>query len=230
MFTAPRWDLRQYLAQVPDPRGCKGRRHVFTATLTAVVCAILQGCRGYDAIGQWLREQPLDFCHRLGFLRRPPTASGLRKRLARLDVAAFEQALTRWIEDVLGEAADGEALRPTPLDGKALRGTWDRLGRAVQLLALIDQRTGCVLHQRQVPPQTNEHKAALAMLEDLVLTGRVLTADAAFCHPDVCQKIVEAGGHDLLSVKENQPQLLAAISSEFAAQDAAFSPLRPKGA
>jgi hypothetical protein len=29
---------------------------VLTATLTAVVCAILQGCRGFDAIGQWLRR------------------------------------------------------------------------------------------------------------------------------------------------------------------------------
>jgi len=61
VFTAPRRDLREYLAQVPDPRGLQGRRHVWTATLTAVVCAILQGCRGFDAIGQWLQEVPLDF-------------------------------------------------------------------------------------------------------------------------------------------------------------------------
>ena len=39
MLTAPLGDLREYLAQVPDPRGRKGRRHVFAATLTAVsVC------------------------------------------------------------------------------------------------------------------------------------------------------------------------------------------------
>ena len=224
MFTAPRRDLRDYLAQVPDPRGLQGRRHVFTATLTAVVCALLQNCRGFDAIGQWLREVPLDFCWTLGFHRRPPTASGLRKLLARIDVVAFEQALTDWITDILGESAAPEDLSETALDGKVLRGTWDRFHRAQQLLTVIDSRTRCVLHQRSVG-DTNEHKTALEVLKGLVLTGRVVTADAAFCHQDVCQTIVDSGGHYVLPVKDNQPQLLAAIESEFAAANAAFSPL-----
>ena len=59
------------------------------------------------------------------------------------------------------------------------------------------------------------------MLKELVLTGRVVTADAAFCHQDVCQIIVERGGHYVLPVKDNQPQLAAAISSEFTAVNTA---------
>jgi DDE_Tnp_1-associated/Transposase DDE domain len=203
VLAIPRRDLRQYLAQVPDPRGCKGRRHDFTATLTAAVCSMLQGCRGFEAIGQWLSEVPIDFCHSLGFTRRPPTASGLRKLLGRIDVVLFEGALSRWISDVLDESAIPEEIS---MDGKALRGTWDRFQRAVQLLTVIDSRTKCVLHQKLVPSETNEHKASLEMLRDLVLTGRVLTADAAFCHQDVCEVIVERGGHYVLPVKENQPQ------------------------
>lgn len=225
MFTAPRRDLRDYLAQVPDPRGLQGRRHVLTATLTAVVCALLQNCRGFEAIGQWLHEVPLDFCWTLGFHRRPPTASGLRKLLGRIDVVAFEQALTNWITDLLGETVAPDELRETALDGKRLRGTWDRFQNAEHLLTVIDSRTKCVLHQRSVG-DTNEHKTSLAVLQDLVLTGRVITADAAFCHQDVCQTIVDGGGHYVLPVKDNQPQLLAAIESEFAAGNAVFSPLR----
>ena len=66
---------------------------------------------------------------------------------------------------------------------------------------------------------------ALAVLKELVLTGRVVTADAAFCHQDVCQTIVERGEHYVLPVKDNQPQLVAAISSEFTVQNAAFPPM-----
>jgi hypothetical protein len=227
VFTAPRRELRAYFAQVPDPRGRKGRRHVFTAILTAVVCAVLQNCRGYEAIAQWLHEQPVDFLHALGFLRRPPKESGLRKLLSRIDVAAFEQALTRWIEDVLADEASSDELRHTPLDGKSLRGTWDRFDRAVHLLTVLDARTQCVLHQREVPPETNEYKVALDVLRELVLRGRVVTADALFCHQDLCETIVAGDGHYVLPVKDNQPLLLQAIESEFAAQDAAFSPLRP---
>ena len=116
VMTALRGDLREYLAQVPDPRGRKGRRHVFAATLTAVVCAMLQNCRGYDAPvfreeqgGQWLSKQPLDFLHALGFWRMPPTASGLRKLLSKIDVTVLEDALTRWITEVLPEETPSAA-------------------------------------------------------------------------------------------------------------------------
>lgn len=185
---------------------------------------MLQNCRGFDAIGQWLREQPIDFCWSLGFHRRPPTASGLRKLLMRIDVVAFEQALSRWINDILGESAAQDPLRETALDGKTLRGTWDRFQAAEHLLTVIDSRTKCVLHQRSVG-DTNEHKAALELLKDLVLTGRIITADAIFCHQDFCQTIIAGGGHYVLPVKDNQPQLRAAIECEFAAENAAFSPL-----
>ena len=225
MSTVPRRDLRAYLAQVPDPRGRKGTRHVFTATLTAVVCAVLQGCRGYEAIAQWLAEQPLEFLWSLGFTRRPPTETGVRRLLSRIDTVAFEAALTSWMTDVLGEDLSSSDWRPTAIDGKALRGTWNRFDRAVQLLAVVDTKTNCVLHQRRVPADTNEHQVALQVLQDLVLTGRVITADAMFCHQDVCQVIVDSGGHYVLPVKENQETLRNAISQEFTASAAVFSPL-----
>lgn len=67
----PARDLRQFLAQVPDPRGRKGTRHPLTAILTAVICAVLSGANGYRPIAQWLHSQPVDFWHFLGFTRRP---------------------------------------------------------------------------------------------------------------------------------------------------------------
>jgi hypothetical protein len=186
---------------------------------------MLQNCRGYEAIAQWLAEQPLDFLWSLGFTRRPPTETGIRRLLSRIDVAAFEAALTRWITDVLGTEPSATELKPTAMDGKALRGTWQRLEGALKLLAVIDTETKCVLHQRQVPIDTNEHQAALEVLKDLVLTGRVITADAAFCYHDVCETIVDSGGHYVFPVKGNQETLLNTISLEFTAQDAVFSPL-----
>lgn len=193
---------------------------------------MLQNCRGYEAIAQWLAglsfsskqwEQPLDFLWLLGFTRRPPTETGARRLLSRIDVAAFGAALTRWITDVLGEEAPSSELKPTAMDGKALRGTWERFAGAVKLLAVIDTQTKCVLHQRQVPGDTNDHQTALEVFKDLVLTGRVITADAMFCHQDVCETIVQSGGHYVLPVKSNQETLLNAISLEFQARDAVLA-------
>lgn len=131
--------------------------------------------------------------------------------------------MTRWITVVLPEVTPASGLTPIALDGQSLRGTWNRLDRAVPLLNVVDQRTKTVIHQRVVPGDTNEHKVALEVLKDLVLTGRVVTADAAFCHQDVCDTVVAGGGPYVLPVKDNQPQWVAAISSEFTAENAVLS-------
>ena len=56
--------------------------------------------------------------------------------------------------------------------------------------------------------KTNEHKAALRLLEGLVLEGRLVTGDAMFCQRDFCQQVIDARGDYLVFVKDNQPTLL----------------------
>ena len=221
MNSRPAGSLLDSLSQVPDPRGLQGRRHPLAAMLAAVVCAVLCGARGYAAIAEWIAAQPVAVWHLLGFSRRPPTRNCFRDLLLVLSPESVEEALGQWIIQVLDETA----MQAVALDGKALCGTMQPYGRVIQLLAALDQQTGCVLSQQHVPGTTNEHKTALELLRRLVLEGRIITGDAAFCQRDVCQEIIDGGGHYLLSVKENQPELLREIASELAADDAAFSPL-----
>jgi hypothetical protein len=215
--------LLAFLAQVPDPRDRSGRRHPLVAMLAHACCAILCGCRGYAAIAQWGRDQPIEMMHRLGYRRRPPAYGTFQGLFTRLDAAAFEAAVARWAESLLGSAA-AEPLRAVALDGKASRGSGTAAAAAVHLLAALDQRTGCVLTQARVPADTNEHKAALALLKGLVLEGRVVTGDAAFCQRDLSRQVVGDGGHYLWKVEEgNQPTLARDIAAAFGP---AFSPLR----
>lgn len=217
--------LLTYLAQVPDPRGRKGRRHDLSALLTAVVCGILCGARGYSQLAEWLHEQTVDVWHWMGFRRRPPKLDCFRDLLIKLDPTALQQALQSWITTELGLSSKDECFSAISIDGKTLCATLRAFSKAVHLLAAVDHRTGCVLSQWRVDEKTNEHKGALELLKTLVLKGRVVVGDAAFCQRDLCQQILEAQGHYFLAVKENQPGLLREIEHEFAAQDAAFSPL-----
>jgi hypothetical protein len=229
------------LAEVPDPRSRFGRQHPLSAILGLVCCAILCGARGYAAIAQFAQDHDLALMHRLGFTRRPPKRHGLRKVLLRLDAAAFERALTRWAEGVLGRplhassatpvataAAAAAPLQGAALDGKVLRGSADGLHAAIHLLALVAHETGLPLAQRALPvgaDKTNEHKAGLVLLEQLVLTGYVVTVDAMFTHRDFCQQVRDCGGHYLAFVKENQPTLLHDLQRTFASEATeAFSP------
>lgn len=192
-----------------------------TAMMAAIVCAVLSGARGYAAIAQWVRAQPAAVWHLLGFRRRPPTRNAYRALLLRLRSEEFERAIREWVGAYLGETVSDEMLSAVAMDGKTLCGTLSAHRRAVHLLALYDQRTGSVLSQRAVDPKTNEPKAALELLKTVVLKGRVVTADAIFCQREVCQEVVDSDGHYFVVVKDNQPELKAAIAAEFTA---AFSP------
>ena len=219
-------DLRLYLAQVPDPRGCQGRRHPLPAILTAVICAVLSGANGYKPMAQWLHKQTVDFWHFLGFTRRPLNYGALRNVLMAISPEALEAALTAWLREVHGGDPPPAALQGVSIDGKALRGTRTVDQTALMLISAFDHQSACVLLQRAVPRETNEQKAALDLLRQMVLTGRVMTADAAHCYPETCDQIVDSGGHYVFTAKDNQPKLVAAISSEFAPLDAALSSWR----
>ena len=220
---APAGSLLTYLSQVPDPRGRQGRRHSFEAMLASVVCAMLQGARGYVSITQWLHLQDVALWHALGFLRRPPKQGAFRNLLMAVSPEHFEQAVRDWVQSCLGAPLgdETEPLEATAMDGKTLCGTLRPHEAAVHLVALLDQKTGCILSQTRVDSKTNEHKAALDLLETLVLKGRVITGDAMFCQRELCQRIRDRGGHYLFVVKDNQPTLKESIAAEFRA---AFSP------
>ena len=213
-------DLREILAQVPDPRGRKGRRHEFSAMLTAVVCGVLCGARGYTALVEWLHDLPVDIWHWMGYTRKPPQHDCFRDLLIKLDPATLEAALRRWITDELQLPIDEQSLSAVSFDGKTLCATLRAFAPAVHLLSAVDHQTGHVLQQCRVSDKTNEHKAALELLKTFCVTGRVVVGDAIFCQRDLCQAVIDSGGDYLFTVKENQPGLLRDIELEFAAQPA----------
>ena len=231
METFTEGSLLAFLATVPDPRSRHGRRHPLSAILSLVCCAIMCGAKSYAAIGQWAQDQDITLIHRLGFTRRPAKSGGIRKVLMALDRKAFEHALTRWVEALLSRPIAAAASLPEAyaLDGKSARGSFDGLQKAVHLLSLLAHESGLTLAQAAVPnggeDKTNEHKAALRLLEGLVLQGRLVTGDAIFCQRDFCRQVIDAGGDYLVFVKDNQPTLLNDIRLAFAPPaGGAFSP------
>jgi hypothetical protein len=217
--TAHAGSLLAQLQQVPDPRGAHGRRHSFSAMLATIICAVLCGARGYEAIAQWIHAQVPEAWYLLGYFRRPPTGGAFRYLLSKVDPEVLEAVLREWIAEYT--AVNDDELTALAIDGKTLCSTLAGHGRSLQLLSLFDARTGCVLSQMQVPTDTNEAKAALPILKSLVLEGRVVTGDAMYATPEICRAIVDSGGDYLLVIKDNHRDTKEAIAGEFLP---AFSP------
>lgn len=188
------WSMFQ---RVRDPRDAHGKQHALAALLTLAATAMLCGCRSLYAISQWLRDRP-GLAGELGFGRRKknggpklPCTSELHYVFKALNAAAFEKALTAWM---LAQGVADLAERLLTIDGKTLRGSQGHQLPGVHLLAAFSQDMGGVVAQLQVGRRTNEHKAALRLLELMPMKGTLVTGDAAFTQRDLCEAVVEKGG------------------------------------
>src|SRR5262249_48588586 len=86
--------LAQVVAEIPDVRQARGKRHPLPAVVLLSVAAMLCGYRTYAAIAEWGRNYGPELLRALGFTRAmPPCAATLYLIFKRLDVGALEAAL-----------------------------------------------------------------------------------------------------------------------------------------
>jgi hypothetical protein len=213
--------LMELLEGLPDPRRARGKRHPLPALLALAVVAMLAGMTSYEAIVDYGRGRGWEFRRLLGFTRRRGLCKATYSRVfRRIDVAAFEALIARWIRARLGPR-DAPHLA---LDGKTVRGSRDGEAPAVHLLAAYAPDVQAVVAQLRVDAKTNELKAALEILAVLPVAGRLITADAIQTHREFCAAVIERGGDYILPVKDNQPTLRRDIEAVFAGPDAGLSP------
>src|SRR3954469_4578228 len=190
MTSAP-LTLLEALAQIPDPRSRRGRRHPLPAILSLAVLAMLTGCKSYQAIAQFGRDKGFPLAHALGFTRgKTPTKSTFSVLFRRLDVAAFEAALSAWVAARLPV----EQLLVLAIDGKTARGSKDGEAPGHHLVAAYAPAAQAVLAQLKVEAKTNVQDAAVELLGILPTQVRIRTGDASFCQRDVCSEVVDGGG------------------------------------
>ena len=212
MTDSPSLPLIEALSCVPDPRSRRGRRHPLPGVLSLLSVGTMCGCRSVYAVLQWGRDQGKEMAAKLGLDKHGiPTDGMMSNLLRRMDVTAFERALQRWAASWPSEAAGpGGVPDGISIDGKTLRGARGHEVPGVHLLAAYAVRLGMVLNQ--VPAGANkedggEITAAPALLQSLVLQGKVVTGDAIHAQRQLCGLIMKKGGDYLLTVKENQPKL-----------------------
>lgn len=146
----------------------------------------------------------------MGVQRRPPSEATIRRLLTRLPADTLDTVIGTWMW--LRTSTIG-GRRVIAFDGKTLRGTKDAAGNLIHLLAGLCQHTGVVLGQVMVGAKTNEIPMLADLLKVLDITDAVVTADAMHCQRDTAQTIRDRGGHYILTVKNNQPNLRQRVKS-----------------
>src|SRR4029450_7260340 len=209
--------LIEVLAEIPDFRRNRGKRHPLAAILALACSAMLCGYRSYTAIAEWGRHYGDPLVHALGFKHRSPCAATLHTVLRRMDREILDVKLGAWAETDLREAPGSEEGEDAmAIDGKTLRGSKKQGAPGAHLLSALAHRVGVTLAPQAVDDKTNEMPGVLDLLRHLVLEGRIVTMDSLLPQRQIAQQIVEAWADYVMVVKENQPQLLDDIETVFA--------------
>jgi predicted transposase YbfD/YdcC len=117
---------------------------------------------------------------------------------------------------------DGEVLA---LDGKTLRGSYDRDGEVLQssgssqeplhLVSAWASEQRLVLAQETVEDKTNEITVLPDLLEVLEVEGCLVTIDAMGTQREIAEQITGRGGEYVLALKSNHPRLYGDVTSFF---------------
>jgi predicted transposase YbfD/YdcC len=222
-------DLLKLFGSVPDGRSGQGRDHPVAAVLALAAAAVVAGMKGYTAIAGWVKDVPppvlADLYLRAGASPAPPPSKATIWRVVTdADADAFDATVGSWLmSSLLGEpaaqGAEGDDLAelvPVRLDGKTVRGAKDAAGNQRHLLAALAGRTAqssVVAAQAEVGVKTNEVPMATAVLGQIDLKGKLVTADALHTVKATAEFIHQAGGEFVLPVKENRKALFDALDA-----------------
>jgi len=182
--------------------------HQLVDIITIALLAVLSGADGWNAIETYgLAKQPwLET-----FLDLPngiPSHDTFARVFARLDPDILESKFQDWVKHL----AVSLGATVIAIDGKSSRGSYDREKgvRALQLVSAWASEHQLVLGQCAVETKLNEITAIPMLLEQLDLSGCVITIDAMGTQTHIAQQIVQAKADYILALKQNHPSLATA--------------------
>ena len=197
--------LLDLLAQVPDPRKKRGRRHPLAGLLAVGVAAVIAGSRSFAAIGQWAADAGPEVLAVLGAAGGAAEESTFRRAFALVSPDVLDRVLGAWLWT---RAVRTGGRLVIAIDGKTVRGAKNKDGKAPHLVAALAHGIGAVLGQVAVEAKSNEIPAVRELLKAFAdLAGAVLTIDAMHTQHDTAQLILGRGAGYVMTVKGNMPTL-----------------------
>lgn len=190
--------LWSFLHNIPDSRRAQGKRHDLPTVLILAILAICCGATSYQAIAEWsinYQDQLKELVPFIAF--HTPDKTTYHRVFAHLDYVAFESAFSEWNQTIT-YLQTGEGIS---IDGKTTQRD------ALHLVAAFAHIAKTVLFEASTDTKGKELVVAPKVLENIKVSGRVITADALHAQRGFCQDIATRGGGYVIVVKSNQEKL-----------------------
>jgi predicted transposase YbfD/YdcC len=208
-----RESVSHYFDDVPDPRVNRTKRHLLKDIIVIALLSTIAGGDGWQDMENygiskltWLKE----------FLELPngiPSDDTFRRVFEQLDPKILEQKLTLWVQHLIRPVIQ----QVIPIDGKTLRGSYDRENgiKNLHLVTAWACENRLVLAQVKVENHSNEITAIPALLELIDITGATITMDAMGTQTEIIRLIHQKKANYVVTLKSNHPTLYNQVKNWF---------------
>jgi predicted transposase YbfD/YdcC len=202
--------IKHHFRKLKDPRIERHKRHLLPNIIVIALCAVLSGANDWQQIEAFGKKRLAWLGRFLPNLTEVPSHDTFERVFDRIDPRAFQQCFQCWVAAL----AEKLSIKHIAIDGKTLRGSGSSKLGPLHLVSAWATEQHLSLGQVATAEKSNEITAIPELLDLLELHGAIVTIDAMGCQKAIASKIIEREGHYALTVKDNQPTLLAEIKEK----------------
>jgi len=208
-----RRDLESIFGQVEDPRMERTKLHRLRNIMILAICGVLCGAKGWVEIEEFGKAKEAWFTELLQLPNGIPSHDTFGRVFSLIDPKQFEASFIQWVQGI-SQTVKGVIA----IDGKTLRRSHDQSAgkKALHLVSAWAVENRLVLAQLATEEKSNEITAIPLLLEQLALSGCIVTIDAMGTQTQIAEQIIEQGGDYALALKANHANLCDEVKATFA--------------
>jgi hypothetical protein len=169
--------LLEHFQALEDPRIERCKEHLLIDIVTIAICAVRGGAENFVEIDTFGQARKDWFGKFLVLPNGIPSHDTFNRVFSKLKPSSWQNCFMNWARSVVvPELAEGEDYQVC-IDGKTARGSAGVGLEAVHMVNAWASHTQIVLGQRAVADKSNEITAILVLIENLELSGTVVSID-----------------------------------------------------
>ncbi len=197
--------IEEHFGKIPDRRVVTRSSHKLVDIIAIAILAILWVASGWVAIETYGKAKKEWLSTFLELSNGIPSHDTFGRVFSQLEPEILEQNFQAWVKVIAGKLG----LEVVAIDGKSLKGSYDRESslKSLVMVSAWSSSHKLVLGQVAVEQKSNEIKAIPLLLEQLDLSGAIVTTDAMGTQKAIARQIQSAGADYILTLKANHPTL-----------------------
>ena len=205
--------LLEEIKQLDDPRTKRKPDHLLVDIVAIGILATLAGADNMVAVATYGQEEYEWLSTFLDLPNGIPSHDTFSRVFGLIDPDQFNQFFLRWIKHV-SEQLDIQLIH---LDGKSLRGSYDRESqlKALHSVSAWSSEHHLVLAQQRVDEKSNEITAIPELLKLMDIKRTIITIDAMGTQREIARQIINEGADYILALKANHGNLYKSVKKFF---------------